>query len=324
MDVNENTYKIIGDFGRLAIDGNSHHRQNWGILFNTIQAPGNKIIDEAFILGEGFIGRWSEFGKLTYKIDDPFYAIEDSMFGPNRLTLTADEMRNRMSAIEYHQPVRIPVGSVYNALNDAFETPFERMKSRVIINPNIGQVHKNNILLMAKYLPGYEQIGFIHPKKMNIAFLLDKHSNLGQEHLKTDKWYECGIVDERPDDYVVIVDAKYRYFQGIEFLIHMSLPGGYFPESDEELHDSIYYKDEYKIQVPFVLPLNHPFNPIHIDCNLFVNILSVFRNFAFVDLFINDNPEAPFLMVGVKENDTYPVVEIAVYPLRQHNRGDVR
>jgi len=319
MDYTENTIKVIGEFAPLAVDCNKGNPRNWGILFNLF-SDGTRVTDEAWAVGESFIARWSEFGRFSYKNEEPFLVIEDDMWRTNKFPLSADELRARMAKVEYNQVIRIPVGNVYNSITDAFQTNLERSKVRIIVRATV-KPSPRMALLIAKYIPEHEQMGFYHPSDRSRVFLLDKYSDLSAEHLKSEKVYQCGIVEEKNG--ITFVNAKSRFFQGIEFLMHIS-PAGFMPESDEELYESMHYEDRHKVQIPFVLPLDHDFHPIHLDCSVFINVLGAMKGFNYIDMFINDDPEKPILLVGKKEDDSYPLVQIALGPLRIKNKGDVR
>lgn len=176
--------------GPVAIDNNYRNNNNWGILFNTIQCPENHewgpifqdtsspVIskDEAWIVGETFMCRWTDFGKFEYNPETPFLNFDENSWTKNTLNASVDITNNKVmitpqvlherlervrpktyeeramiaqSACEqgaFMNPedvpsganikIRVPYGNLYN-LMAKYQTKQERERVRIIIKSNI-------------------------------------------------------------------------------------------------------------------------------------------------------------------------------------------
>lgn len=106
-----NNMEIVkNQMGPVAIDNNYRNNNNWGILFNTIQCPQNSewgptIIDtgaplvskdEAWIVGESFMCRWTDFGKFEYNPEAPFLNFEESAWSRNTISTSIDATNNKV------------------------------------------------------------------------------------------------------------------------------------------------------------------------------------------------------------------------------------
>lgn len=185
-----NNMEIVkNQMGPVAIDNNYRNNNNWGILFNTIQCPQNyewgpTVQDtgaplvskyEAWIVGEAFMCRWTDFGKFEYNPETPFLNFDESAWTRNTISTSIDSTNNKVivtpqmlhERLDRVRPkteeerrvlaevacaqgaflrpedvpaganikIRIPFGNLYNLLSK-YQTKQERDKVRVIIKSN--------------------------------------------------------------------------------------------------------------------------------------------------------------------------------------------
>lgn len=186
-----NNLEIVkNQMGPVAIDNNYRNNNNWGILFNTIQSPenyewgptvqdtGSQLVskDEAWIVGETFMCRWTDFGKFEYNPETPFLNFDESCWTRNTLSTSIDSTNNKVivtpqmlherldrvrpkSNEERHAiaaaacaqgafmrpedvptganiKIRVPYGNLYNLLGH-HQSKQERDRIRVIIKSNM-------------------------------------------------------------------------------------------------------------------------------------------------------------------------------------------
>lgn len=191
--MNNNLEVVKNQMGPVSIDNNYRNNNNWGILFNTIEVPENHEWgpvnnpnlpmvnkDEAWIVGESFMCRWTDFGSFNYNPETPFLNFDEGTWTRNTISTSIDATNNKVIVTPHmlHErldrirpkseeeksamadsilsqggfvrpedipaganiKIRIPYGNLYNLLAK-YNTKQERDRVRVIIKSNINPMN---------------------------------------------------------------------------------------------------------------------------------------------------------------------------------------
>lgn len=330
--MNNKTKDVIARMGDLSIAINRNDSSNWGVLFNSYQTESNQLKDEAFTLASNndFSGivRWSEYGKLDYNPKAPFFSIQEEDFMRNQLKLNPEEIKSRMFSAKFKSLVKIPYGNLVNHLNKL--TDSEKERSRVIIKANHGEVEQGLTLLKAYYDKGFDRMVLRH-RKAEQLFVPHKDSAYRQEDLEEGKIYQCSVdIGEDNKEHIVPVNVKYRVFVGVQVMIYTS-EAGYLPKSIDEVINSNYYHPDMVLNIPFIGDSNYDFPPTMLDC-YHLNMLlvgssegaSVYAGFRWLEFHMGETPVDPVMIVGDREDESYPLIETLMMPLDPTYRGDKR
>lgn len=182
----ENTRIVMSKLMPVATSMSVRRMGNWGILFNNVDG-----IDEAWVVNDYFMVRWTDYGDFYFNREFPYY-YEDGSWRENGLTVannretetrilaSVDLLHERLNSLypktseqieqiadtvgippEDVNPgnfirLRLPFGNLYNLLYYAGEKQ-RRKRCRVIIKPNPfpqREVDNNRIVLESTYKEG--------------------------------------------------------------------------------------------------------------------------------------------------------------------------
>lgn len=108
--MNKNMRIVVEQMGPVSIDSNVRANGNWGVLFNRVNTPvgfewgmpgysTDKAIvtkDEAWIVGDYFISRWTDFGAFDFDASKPFFNIEETEWTNNTMTVKVGQSGNKV------------------------------------------------------------------------------------------------------------------------------------------------------------------------------------------------------------------------------------
>lgn len=161
----ENTKMVMDKLMPIATSMSVRRMGNWGILFNNVNG-----VDEAWVINDYFMIRWTDFGDFYFNREHPYY-YEDGTWRDNGLTVannretdtrilaSVDLLHERLHSLypktneeidmiaqtigippEDVNPgnfirLRLPFGNLYNLLYNAGDKQ-RRKRCRIIIKPN--------------------------------------------------------------------------------------------------------------------------------------------------------------------------------------------
>lgn len=321
--MNETMCKILDKSREIAVLKNKSKNliRNAGVLFGRYEKDG-QVYDEAWVISQYSIIRWSECGPLDFPEDRPFYDFMENTFAPNTTSFPdINVLRDKYTGYvkEYNQSFVIPVNQLVKRIKQEFPIIEKIERSRIIIKNNDGFVFEEELVLL------YKDGNFVFPAIPGARFFSDpKKSNILT--YKEGQMYRAEMLAE-PEPDTIIVNIKDEYFKGIEIGIHEVKEGVFFPDSEKEVIDFSAYPESRVVRYSY--PETPPeggysFAPIHLETPAFFMGLRMMEGYNFARLFVSsDSRLKPVLITGIHEdsNKFMPKIEEIVGPLNPKIRG---
>lgn len=248
----DNTGIIIDKMSGLAIDGNPKRLENWGVLFNTVKTPKgfpwgvpalefgeSEERDEAWVISNSFICRWTDFGKLNYNPNAPFYNVEENEWTRNTATaeVGASGNRNVIGVNLLHQRledirpksdgerefiakqlseergVPVSIDEIHPGAARILRIPFTHLYYLLNVKYSTKQSRANmRVVIKSNTDPGYcigqNSVVLVSRMVDNVGLVLKLDEDMRQQffpHISPDKYYtvdmasEIGVQNIRPN-----------------------------------------------------------------------------------------------------------------------------